>query len=252
MGTFGRNTGVRKIVRRSGSHFPFIRLHTASHGEKYKWESSSGLMYSPLTWKPPRMEGERHGDCCANRPGRSSPPDPNAHRRTHELHVHRCRETPAHTPSIPGPTDFLPPGDNLFRHGDSRSADRSRQPQYQRVLGSLRPLDRTFPLPHPVLAWGHVPRCPKTRGFWNIAPESPCSRQLQIPGILEHGAGSVGRKKCSLDGSLQDQGRPCDTPLLTHTDLPFSPSNCCTRVGRHFRVPWVAALKGGSPCDPPL
>ena len=111
MGTFGRNTGVRKLVRRSRVHFPFVRLYAAVHVGKYKWESNFESLYSPLTWTPPQCEGERRGACSANRPDSTLEPDYNTHRRLHESHVHSCRETSAHTPSTRGPANFPVSGD---------------------------------------------------------------------------------------------------------------------------------------------
>ena len=164
----------------------------------------------------------------------------------------RSPETSTHTPSIPGTVRYFPSGDNPFRRGDSRSTGRSRQPHYQRVPRPHCLLNRPDPPPRPSLSGGHVPMCPKSRGFWNIAPKSPCSKLSHFPGNLEHRSGSVGRQKCSLDGSCRRTGRRCDKPPVASYRPSFSPSNCCTRVAHHIRRPEVNASYGGIARDSPF
>ena len=252
VGTLGRNTGVRKIVRRSGVHFPFIRLYAAAHGEKYKWESSSGFMYRPLTWKRRRIEGEQRGTDPSIAPGGHSTPAPKASGACPSCvptRAGRCRLTPCRCPD---PWTSSHPATIRFPVSDSHRVGRSAPTELPaRPRSSPRPY-RSFPLPHQALRGGHVPTCPKSRGFWNIAPKSACPRLSRFPGFLSHRPGSAGRKKCSLDQSCRRSGRPRVTPLPPHADLPFSPSNCCTRVGHHIWPSRVHALKGGSSRDPPL
>ncbi len=147
--------------------------------------------------------------------------EPSDHRGMHESDVHRCQETTAHTLSMPG---SVSPRQSRFPGVSCQDPDPL---QWQRIFELHHPSNRPGPR-HPALPGGHVPTCPKTRGFWNIDRISPCSKQSHFPGILEHAAGSVGRKKCSLNGPPQDRCNRCGTAFPGRVSTLLVTSNCYT------------------------